>query len=346
MKIPFFIAGVLLALTSSLQSQNMEISYPMEIPVVVVKYFPVQGELIDIKKTGDVDMPLSAARQKTDSLTGGLVRFLEDASRYHAYKNPQAEPSLDYRILNTYEFLEPLPTREKHAGKAPMTDYQAIFNRINGTDWVENQGVKEIWLWGYHGGKVGLWESNMGGPFGDVSNSNRDEEDLPVLDNTYTFYHYNYQRGLSEAIEDHMHQIEALLNHVDGRDTTKADEWDQLLFWGKFVGSNKSHKIIEPHAGWAHYPPNAEKDYDWANKAYVLTDMEDWHPDGTGEKKRVNCERWDCSSMGWFKLWMQSLPGKNNNLQYQGKPLTNWWIFVGDWDLARQKNLTLVHRTK
>jgi hypothetical protein len=36
------------------------------------------------------------------------------------------------------------------------------------------------------------------------------------------------------------------------------------------------------------------------------------------------------------------LPGKNNRLSYQGKPLTNWWSFVGDFDEAMKKKLKLV----
>jgi hypothetical protein len=143
-----------------------------------------------------------------------------------------------------------------------------------------------VWLWGYHGGVLDLWESNMSGPFGDISNSNRDPNDLPLLDKTYTVYHYNYQRGASEAVEDHMHQIEAVLNSVDGRDRTPPDQWDKLLFWGRFVGSDRTHKIVPPGCGWAHYPPNAEQDYDWANKRYVETDIEDWKRQKTTHELR------------------------------------------------------------
>ena len=103
---------------------------------------------------------------------------------------------------------------------------------------------------------------------------------------TYTVYHYNYQRGTSEAVEDHIHQIEAVLNYVDGRDRTPPEQWPTLLFWGKFVGSDRTHKIVHPGCGWAHYPPNGEQDYDWANKRFVETDIEDWKPDGTGKKQR------------------------------------------------------------
>jgi hypothetical protein len=238
--------------------------------------------------------------------------------------------------------MQPLPTQSR-SGKhhPPMTDYNTIMQMIDIDDWVNEQGVKEVWIWGYHGGKVHLWESNMSGPFGDVSNSNRDENDLPVLDYTYTVYHYNYQRGLSEAVENHMHQIEALLNYVDGRDETPQSQWDELLFWGEFVGSDHTHKIIEPRCGWAHYPPNGEHDYDWANNKYVYTDIEDWKPDGSGTKKRMNCERWNCNSLDWFRFWMQSIPGYRNGLHYESKALTNWWIFVGAWDYAQRNSLKL-----
>ncbi|MBN2364899.1 MAG: hypothetical protein EH225_01970 [Calditrichaeota bacterium] len=333
---------LMLTLTIILVAQIKPENDPFQIPVVVVKFFPVEGDSIDIEKTGDWGRGLEYTRHKTDSITQRLVEFLEDASRYRAYRNPEAKPSLDYSIVKTFEFLEPLPVKKSVFRKTPFTDYNAIMEKINGKYWIEEESVKEIWLWGYHGGKVHLWESNMAGPYGDVSNSSRDEDDLPVYSSTYTFYHYNYQRGLSEAVEDHMHQIEAVLNYVDGRDDTPKDEWDQLLFWGKFVGSDASHKIIHPGAGWAHYPPNAERDYDWANPTFVESDIEDWKPDGSGRKKKMNCERWNCNSLDWFKLWMQSLPGRDNGLEYQGKSLRNWWIFVGAWDFAMENNFKLV----
>jgi hypothetical protein len=175
-----------------------------------------------------------------------------------------------------------------------------------------------------------------------VSNSDRDPKDLPVYDRTYTVYHYNYQRGASEAVEDHMHQIEAVLNAVDGRDATPEAQWTNLLFWGRFVGSDHTHKLVKPGCGWAHYPPNAERDYDWANPRFVETDIEDWKPDGTGRKVRLNCQRWEGDSLKWFVFWMQNLPGRDNGLHHQGKRLRNWWVFLGDYDLATRQGMKLV----
>jgi hypothetical protein len=300
-------------------------SHVYTIPVLIISYFPVKEGRIDREETGDVSAPLDTIRSHTQETTQQVIQALETGSTYHGYKDPNAQPSLRYQILDSIEFIEPLPTYNKPGHQTPMTDYNAIMHRVDIRHWVEERGVKEVWIWGYHGGVIDLWESNMAGPYGDISNSDRDPRDLPVLSKTYTVYHYNYQRGPSEAVEDHMHQIEAVLRFLD------AD-----LFWDKFVG-----KPGEGRCGWAHYPPNAERDYDWANRTYVWTDIEDWKPDGTGEKQRLNCTRWNCDSMTWFVYWMQNLPGADNDLTYQGRPLTNWWRFIGDFDaaMATQKQL-------
>jgi hypothetical protein len=339
-------SSLILTLAGSLDAtaQVYRPNLPMEVPVLVVKYFPVKGDVIDQSVTGDWGASLEETRRKTEKLTAEVLSALQEGSRYHGYKEQDAKPSLVYKVIQAVEILEPLPTVPSPRGKVPMTDYNRIMQRLGIRNLVEKKGVKEVWIWGYHGGVVDLWESNMAGPFGDISNSNRDPKDLPVLKKTYTVYHYNYQRGTSEACENHMHQIEATLNYVDGRDRTPADKWGDLLFWGKFVGSDKSHKIVHPGCGWAHYPPNGERDYDWANKRIVTTDIEDWKPDGTGAKQSMNCDKWQGNSLKWFVYWMQNLPGANNGLSYQGKPLNNWWIFIGDFDAAMKRKMTLMGR--
>jgi hypothetical protein len=299
---------------------------PFTIPILLVSYFPVKDGLIDITMTGDVNGPLDDMRQHVARTTERVIEALEEGSRYHAYKAPDAQPSLHYDIVDRIEFLEPVPTYSKPGHHMPMTDYNAIMARINIRQWVEERGVKEVWLWSYSGGKISGWESNMAGPYGDISNSDRDPRDLPVLSKTYIVYHYNYQRGPSEATEDHLHQIEATLREID---------YD--LFWNRFVG-----KTGEGRCGWAHYPPNAERDYDWANPKVVLTDIEDWTPEGTGPKKPMDCTRWNSDSLTWFIFWMQNLPGANNGLTYRGRPLTNWWTFVGAFDEAMANRMKLV----
>lgn len=316
---------------------------PTTVKVFVVSYLPVSGDQIDAKVTGGVGGSYVHLKAKTERLTKECARLLEEGTRFRGYKNPGAKASLRYDVTGTVEFKEAIPTRPKVGNDAPMPDYNAIMNRIHVKRLVEQEGVQEIWMWGYHG-PVGLWESNMSSPTGDVSNSDRDETDLPILKKTYTLYHYNYGREVGEMLENHTHQLEHLLNWADGRDVTPPEKWSELLFWGKFVGSDASHKIVTNPArcGWTHYAPNSESDYDWTNPRYVETDIEDWKPDGIGQTQRMNADRWDRDGIKWRVYWMQAIPGLDHGLTYKGKKLRNWWSFVSDWDRSRREKWTLV----
>jgi hypothetical protein len=311
------------------------------IPVLIVKYFPVDpDDMIKVEgKWGGV-LKLSDARKKTDYITDKVIQALEEGSRYKGFKNTKAPASLKYVIAGKLEFLNSLPLYIAANGKLRV-DKNEVMVRINIKKWID-KGVKEVWVWGYDGEFIELCESNMSGPYGDISNSYRDPKDLPIFDKTYTVYEYNYLRGVSEAVEDHIHQIEALLRSVD-----------EELFWNRFVGYYPGGKWIKfgqrektaqdnaRRCGWAHYPPNGEKDYDWGNKGFATTDIEDWQPDSLGQTKSVNCRNWGCDSLGWFIYWMQNIPGKDNGLNYKGKNLTNWWIFVGDFDNAMKNGIGL-----
>ena len=129
-------------------------------------------------------------------------------------------------------------------------------------------------------------------------------------------------------------------------DRTPPDQWPNLLFWGKFVGSDESHHIVTKPArcGWTHYAPNSERDYDWANPRSVESDIEDWHPDAPGKTQLISSDRWGRDGLKWKVYWMQNLPGANSGLTYRGRPLTNWWIFLADWDRAQREHLGLTAR--
>src|SRR6185437_6359003 len=119
--------------------------------------------------------------------------------------------------------------------------------------------------------------------------------------------------------------IEAIMRHSGG------------VLWRTFEGKKGAWR-----AGNCHFPPNAESDYDWANKRIVQSDIEDSKPEGLGEMKPLNCDKWDGDSLKWFIYWMRSIPGRENGLSYQGKKLTNWWVFMGDYDEARKNKIGMV----
>lgn len=117
-----------------------------------------------------------------------------------------------------------------------------------------------------------------------------------------------------------------------------------LAFAGLFI-SDYSHKIVKPGCGWIHIPPNAQANYEYQNSNSILSDCENWRPDGSGAKDHVSCSNWGCGSdaQAQFILWwMQNLPGQNNGLLLNGQQVRNWWEFAIDFDaaVAKGKKLT------
>ena len=141
------------------------------INVFVVSYFPVDGEQIDTVVTHDVGGSYADLKAKTEKLTKEACEALEKGSTFRGYKL-DTKPSLRYNVVGQVEFKEAIPLRPKKGDDPPLPDYNAIMQRIDAKNLVESKGVNEIWLWGYHG-KIGIWESNMSSPTGDVSNSGR-----------------------------------------------------------------------------------------------------------------------------------------------------------------------------
>ncbi len=174
---------------------------------------------------------------------------------------------------------------------------------------------------------------------GDISNSNRDNTDLPVYGSTYTLYGYNFRRSQAEALHNHGHQVEALFGHAATLQDGNSD-----LFWKQFVGQDRMGNFVTGRCGWTHMPPNTTTDYDYLNPTLVSSDIADWTPDGTGLTEPVNVDTWGTRSFAWpdgnssfpqrvetqwYIHWWQSVPGYGNDIRLGTDYMTNWWSFVG-----------------
>jgi len=294
------------------------------IPVLVIRYFPVtdDGLEIDTKVTSNVGGSLDAMKKKCDAQTTQAVEALEQGSRFRPYRNATAKPSLDYEVVETITYLELVP---KHISKSERADYQEILRRVDARHYVEERGIREIWIWGYHSKEVAPVESNMASPFGDISNSDRDPNDLPIFASTYTVYHYNYEREVDMAVHNHLHQIEAVMREHGGE------------LWKSFEGEPG-----ELRCGNCHFPVNGRHDYDYGNPKSVESDIEDWRPEGFGKKKKISCERWNGDDLQWYVYWMQAIPGAANGLKYMQRPLSYWWQLIGDYDATFLRKSKLV----
>ena len=241
-----------------------------------------------------------------------------------------------------------------------------INHLINLKDFVENQGVKEVWMWfgsaatpdfPSYDPKIHKVENMMTGPesnmasptTGNISNSYR-FNDMPVYNKTYMVYGYNTRRSQAEDVHDHGHQLESILSYVSERQDGNTN-----LFWKKFVGQGANDDRPIGRCGDTHHPSNTSVDYDYGNTTLVESDIEDWKPDG-GTKKLVNVDSWgnlvynwpgesdfaQRAESQWYLYWMQNMPGDQNNIDYSvGKKMTNWWIFTSDWDNAIKSNIGL-----
>lgn len=323
-----------------------------EMPVLSLSYLPIDKKdfsKIDLSVVGPylpAGTTIDTIRQKINRVSNELIAGLEKGSTYHGYKDNSSKPVLNYSILEAKEFLRPILRTNNSDWIFPeqgdwglTADHYKELSDINICSYVDDKGVKEVWIWMYHYGPdmnndgkadldqnryhVSPAESNMAGPYGDISNSNR-INDLPVCKNTYVVYEYNYTRDFGEAIEDHTHQIEAVLR-----------EADSSTFWDKFVGETASTFSC----GWTHCPPNvmaecSTHNYDWKNEAIVDSNCEDWKENGSGATKEISCHTWAGSVCGSnsgdkFKVWwMQNIP-------------SSWWKYIGDFDNAMKNKVKL-----
>ncbi len=349
-----------------------------EIPVVIMRFLPTSdGKNLDVSKASNYwelgEISLEELKARIDAFDKRIKFMLEEGSRFRGYKNPSVSPSLGYRVvkyITVYEQTPPGPVIQ-HDNEHPIyaPDYHQIFERFNMEHYVNDLGVKEIWIW--QGGVApsfpaydpdlhkpenfrNWWESNMSSPLtGDISNSNRDNTDLPVYNSTYTVYGQNFRRSQAEAVHNHGHQLEAILSHVNHLQYGNTD-----LFWKKLVGQDENGNFITGHAGWTHMPPNTTKHYDYTqNRTLVESDIENWTPNHRGSKKLFNVDtygnltyQWPDKDPAeipqrvesqWYIYWMQNMPGHENQIQYGNKDMTNWWVFTADWDTAISSDVRL-----
>ena len=191
------------------------------IPVVMINVIPTQDGLnVDSSVTG----PSGNSEWIPDSieaLQAWIITYstrakfmLEEGSKFRGYKQPGTAPQLGYRIVAIYNFYQPFKPGKPDPGRAGnfFPDYFELLDQIPTREFVEQQQVREIWLNSYHYGTTSLNESNMASPAtGDVSNSYRSNDDLPLFSSTYVLYQNNYTRSHAEAVHNHGHQIEAML---------------------------------------------------------------------------------------------------------------------------------------
>jgi len=347
-----------------------------EVPVIMIEYLPSSdGWSLDTLKVPDFywSNPISL-----DSAEGLNLRYarrnkmgMEEGSRFRGYKDPTALPSLGYRVIDhiiVYEQAPAHPTKRypRNPGNPRFIDWHAVFADLDLEPVMRAKRVRELWVgWSSFDASFPVydpnvhkledmrfsWESSMASPTTpDISNSDRDPTDSPILDHTYIIYGIPLRRSQAEELHCVGHQLEAMMAYVAWR-----QDGNDRLFWRDFVGQNAQSQFITGRTGWTHMPPNTTGNYDYLNQSLVASDIEDWRPDGSGLKKLVNVDTWGKLTYPWpgetefgqrvetqwYVYWFQNFPGRDNRIPHGSRWMTNWWAFVGDWDAAITSGLGL-----
>lgn len=356
-------------------------SLPVRVPVLVLEYYPPdQGNsnLLDGVETGWKQDAIVDGRtikfweDATQKMISGGVTLINEATAYHGYKDPKAPQYLNYFVLENKKFYEPMPRghllEKKQGGDAIRPDYGGILKKLNICDYADSKGVKEVWIYGYHNDNgIVPDESRMSSKYGDISNSSPKEESIeqqfrmPVCKNSYVLYNFTYQPNADPGnnLHNRGHQIENIIPFAEGEGhwPPTVENSKTGIFWGDFSEYVQDNSpFVQPDGsrvsgyrsscGNFHITPN------WSNHktqgyTYDLQDSgefdcESWNPDPLKTTYiKANCQKWGCTDSGFYKWWMQNIPGYNNGIEYQGKKMRNWWEAMYDFNAFIDKGRSL-----
>jgi hypothetical protein len=281
---------------------------------------------------------MEAYRDTLNSVSGGVVNYeivkiYEDDLFFTRLNNE--EKSMDFKKVVDLLGEENWKTF-KEVGTT--FDYNKFIDYYGFCEMRDRNEIDEVWLWTFPYG--GTWESTYAGKGAFWLNSNPVEG--TSCNELLTVMGLNYEREMSLALESYGHRFESVMRKVYGRwdmDAKKKNNWELFTSFDK-VGKGKAH------IGNIHFPPNGLKDYDWVNEEVVITNADSWknYPNiGKGKTRKVNCEEWDCSHLGYMCWWYRHVPNFAG-INLKDGHLNNWWHYVVDYNSAMKKEKELLNK--
>jgi len=134
---------------------------------------------------------------------------------------------------------------------------------------------------------------------------------------------FNYERGVGEMLENLGHRAESILKQVF------RDKRGEANLWSRFTRYDKTHPG-QAECGNVHFAPNSERDYDWGNSRFVMSQCDEWlnFPHMSHKTRRVNAQEWGNGDIRQHHLWwMRHFPhvtGSSGGISH------NWWEYIID----------------
>ncbi len=204
----------------------------LEVPVLIINYFPTNDGIIHDDRRGPTDWfnyyfpTLDFNKNMLLEHTIATKKSIEEGTRFRDYGKNETKPYVCMNIvkyINIYDLpLVPWPLDVR----GNRIDYKTLFKKLNIEYWINEKNVKEIWFGGYQNFNAevikndpladkkyfwGINESNMSSPFTtDISNSFRENDDLPIYNKTYIVYALIADDGVGSSLHCRGHQIEVM----------------------------------------------------------------------------------------------------------------------------------------
>jgi hypothetical protein len=321
----------------------------IQVPVLQLAYYPPDPNnpsYLDPQETGWSNIKIADMQAATQAMVDAARILISNATRYHGYHNPDAPRFLEYVINDTKEYFIPMPRGYQLGGTEYRPNYGQILHNLNICDYVDNHGVKEVWIYGYHSNFIVPDESKMSSAYGDISNAYPKDElipaqyRLPRCTNSYVMYNFTYQPGganaIANTIHNRMHQIENVIFFAENRGYPPDDaNVTGSVFWDDFAvyGQRAQLPNYRASCGNTHAAPNTTVEYTYDSQDYRDNNCETWHPDDRKTTYvNTNCQQWGCTDIGFYKWFMQSIPGYKNGIVYQDRQMRNWWEAMYDFN--------------
>ncbi len=231
---------------------------------------------------------------------------------------------VDGFIYTLEQYLECLRTW-KGWHEPDGTDYEKVLLKHGVHELIDSSKIDEVWMFGAP--YMGFWESAMAGPGAFFINGGVYEK-FPTR-RPFAIMGFNYERGVAEMLHNLCHRTEATMTRIYGG--WKADEL--VHNWARFAANAHQSNGVSA-VGTCHYPPNGEKDYDYANPRTVVSSAPDWlhYPNLTGKRTmEVTRETWGGPDyhLNYMRWWFRHLP-RAKGVNEDGR-LNNWWRYVFDF---------------
>jgi hypothetical protein len=194
---------------------------------------------------------------------------------------PDIPIKLDGYQYSPDEYLAVIQDGSKHH-EPDLVDYWKFMDKYNLVQRRINGEFDEVHVYG--GPFMGFHESQLVGMDAFYCNS----APIAASCKNFAIMGWNYERGVSEALEAYGHRTEFVFQYF----------YPQT--WNKY----------SKEFGTIHVPFNGVQAYDWSNKTM-----------GTFNGEPANCDLWGCDSREYMKWWLRHLPEavKYSTMYLEGK---------------------------